>query len=147
MNLDIFLKRIRLCLEYEQIAQVSDQVRHEPHYVLANITLLMQQIDRACSFASQNSSCQIDNRLFARESKDIEHIVLADFLATKCNQLIEHRFRIAQATLCAACNRMRSRGLKRDFLLSRNELQMFRDQVCRNAVEIKALRAAQHARR
>jgi len=39
---------------------------------------------------------------------------------------------------------MRSRGLKRDVFLSGNELQMFRDEVCRNTVEIKPLTATQN---
>ncbi len=82
--------------------------------------------------------------MFACETENIEHIVFADFLSTKRDELIEHRFRVAQTTLGSTRNRMRSRGLKRDVFLSRNELEMFRDEVCRNAVEIKSLTAAQN---
>src|SRR4029077_19361945 len=106
----------------------------------------MQQIDRTRSFTPQNPPGKIDNRLFACESKNIEHIVLADFLSAKCNELIEHRFRVAQTAFGSTCNRMRGSGLKRNFLLSSDELQMFRDQVCRNAGQIKQLATTQNRR-
>src|SRR4030095_17260653 len=104
----------------------------------------MQYIDRVRSFTSQNPPCKIDNGLFACESENIEHIVFADFLSAKRDELIQHRFRVAQPPLGSARNRMRTRGLKRNFFLSGNELQMFRDEVCRDAVEIKPRTAAQH---
>ena len=104
----------------------------------------MQQIDRARSFSSQNPPRQIDNCLFARESKDIENIVLADFLPAKCDELIEHRFRVAQTTLGSTRNSMRRRGCERDFLFSSDELQMFGDEVCRDTVKIKPLATAQN---
>src|ERR1043166_4507310 len=104
----------------------------------------MQQIDSARGFAPQNSSGKIGNGLFAGESKNIEHIVLADSFSAKRNELIEHRLRVAQTTFGSTRNRMRGRWLKQDFLLLRNELKMFRDQVCRNAVEIKPLAPAQN---
>ena len=143
-SLHIFLQRIRLYLEYEQIAQVSDQVRHQPHHVLAGITLLMQQINRVRSFTSQNPPGKIDHRLFACESKNIEHIVLADFLSAKRDELIEHRFRIAQTALGSTRDRMRSRGLERDFFFSSDELQMFRYEICRDTVKIESLTPAQN---
>src|SRR5262249_38277201 len=106
----------------------------------------MQQIDCARSFTSQNPPGKIDNRLFACESKNIEHIVLGNFLSAKRDELIEHRFRVAQTALGSTRNRMRGRRLKRDFLLFSYELKMLRDQVCRNTVEIKPLTAAQNGR-
>src|SRR4030095_6996453 len=104
----------------------------------------MQQIDRVWSFTPQNPPGETDNGLFACKSKNIEHIVLADFLSAKRDELIEHRFRVAQTALGSTRDRMRGGGLKRDFFLFRNELQMFRDEVCRDAVQIKPLTPAQN---
>ena len=112
VRLDVFLQCVRFRLEYKQIAQVRNQIRHETHHIFPGVTLLMQQIDRARSFSSQNSPRQIDNCLVARESEYIEHIVLADFLPAKCDELIEHRFRVAQTTLGSTRNRVRSCGFE-----------------------------------
>ena len=56
VRIDVLLERVRLGFEHEQIAQVCDQVRHEPHHVLAAFTLLMQQIDRLRRFGPQDVS-------------------------------------------------------------------------------------------
>src|SRR6266404_5719811 len=102
----------------------------------------MQQIDRVRCFSSQNAARQIDHCLLAREPEDIEHIALADFLSTKCNELIEHRLRIAQTALRAARDSVRCRRLQGDLFLSGDELQVLRDQVRRDTMEIESLTAA-----
>ena len=45
IRIDIFLQGVRHGLEDEQIAQISDQIRHESHHVLAGFALLMKQIN------------------------------------------------------------------------------------------------------
>src|SRR6266487_3145042 len=102
----------------------------------------MQQIDRVRCFSSQNAARKINHRLLACESEDIEHVALADFLATKCNELIEHRLRIAQTAPRAARNRVRCRRLQRNLFFSGDELQVLRDQVRRDTMEIESLTAA-----
>src|SRR5438552_16917410 len=101
----------------------------------------MQQIDRLRRFGPQNVSHQDDYRWIAGESENIEHIVLADFLSAKCHQLIEHRFRIAQTAFCTARDRVRSRRLQRDLFFSSDELEMLRNEIIRDAVEIEPLTA------
>src|SRR4029077_3907055 len=102
----------------------------------------MQQIDRVRCFSSQNAPSQINHCLLACESEDIEHIALADFLPAECNELIKHRLRIAQTALRAACDRVPSRRLQGDLFFSGDELQVLRDQVRRDAMEIESLTAA-----
>src|SRR5438552_1284996 len=104
----------------------------------------MQQIDRVGRFSPQNPSREIDHGLFAREPENIEHIALAYFFAAKGDQLIEHRFRITEASFRSARDRVRRRGLKRDLFFSGDQLQVLRDQVCRNAMEVEPLTAAEN---
>ena len=84
--------------------------------------------------------------MLAGESENIEHVGFGNFLATKGDQLIEHRFGIAQSAFGAAGDGVRGRGLERDFLLSGDELQMLRNQIRRDAVQVEALAAAQDCR-
>src|SRR5262249_22932083 len=105
----------------------------------------MQQIDRARCFTTQYSSRKIDDRLFACESENIEHIALADFFSAKRDQLIEHRFGVAQAPFRAARDRVRCRWLQRDLFFFGNKLQVLRDEVRRDSVQIEPLTAAQNS--
>src|SRR5262249_51378995 len=120
--------------EHKQIAQISDQVSHEPHHVLSAFALLMQQTDRFRCFAAQNPTCKIDYNLFACESENIEHVALVDFVSAKGDELISDRFRIAKAALRAARDRMRRTRLERDLLFLGNELQVLRNQIRGNAM-------------
>ena len=97
-------------------------------------------------FAAQNFLGETGDGLLAGESEDIQDIGLGDILAAKRDQLIEHRFRVAQAAIRAARDGMRRGRLERDLLLAGDELQMLRDQVRRDAVKIEALAAAQDGR-
>ena len=106
----------------------------------------MEQIERVRCFAAQNSAGKIDNGLFAGKSKNIEDIALADFFPAKRDQLIEHRFRVAQSAFSAAGDRVRGCGLERDLFLAGDELQVLCDQVCRDAMQIKTLAATQNRR-
>ena len=144
VRIDVLFQRVRFGFEHEQITQISDQISHQSHHVFPAFALLMQQIDRPRCFSSQYSSCKIDHGLFAGESEHVKHIALADFLSAKRDQLIEHRFRIAQAAFRSARDRVRCRRLQRNLLFSGDELQMLRDQVCRDPVEIESLTAAQN---
>ena len=96
--------------------------------------------------AAQNLLGKFGHRLLAGESEDIQHVALRDLVAAKRDQLIEHRFRVAQSAIRAARDRMRRRRLERDLLFSGDELQMLRDQVRRDAVQIETLAAAQDRR-
>ena len=131
ISLDIFLKRIRLYLEYQKIAQVT--IKSDIAASCPCQPLLMQQIDRV-GFASQIRPVR-STTVCSLVNPKTSSIVLSDFLAAKCNQLIEHRFRRASHPLRRVQSHAQPQA-QRDFLLSRNELQMFRS-VCRNAVEIK----------
>src|SRR5262249_37852573 len=106
----------------------------------------MQQIDRLRCFAVQNPACKIDYHLFACESENIEHIALVDFFSAKGDELIEHRFRIAKTALRAARDRMRRSSLERDLLFLRNELQVLRNQIRGNAMQIEPLTTAENGR-
>ena len=53
-RIDIFLERIRLGLKHEQIAQIADQIRHQPHHVFASFALLVKNIERGCGRAAEN---------------------------------------------------------------------------------------------
>ena len=139
VRVDIFRKRIGLCFKHEQIAQIGDQIRHEPHHVFSSITLRMQQFDRFRCCASKNASRKVDHRLFAGKSENVEHIALRDFVPAKRDQLIEHRFGISQAAFCAARNRVRCRRFERDLFFSGDELQVLRDQICWDPVKIESL--------
>ena len=108
--------------------------------------LLVQQVERFRRFAAQNFFGEIAHRLFAGEPEDIQHIAFGDFFAAKRDQLIEHRLGVAQAALRSARDRVRGRRLERDLLLPGDELQMLRDQVRRDAMEIESLAAAQDGR-
>ena len=50
-RIDVVLERVGFCFEYEQIAQVTDQVRHQTHHVFAGFALLVEDIERGCSFS------------------------------------------------------------------------------------------------
>src|SRR5437016_13336943 len=104
----------------------------------------MQQIDCVRGLSSQNPPRKIDPGLFARESENIKHIALADFFAAKRDQLIEHGFGIAQAAFRSTRDRVRCRGLQRNLFSSGDELQVLRDQVRRDTMEIEPLAAAQY---
>src|SRR5438046_1313400 len=104
----------------------------------------MQHIDRVARSPPHNPSREIDHGLFAREPENIEDIALAYFYAAKGDQLIEHRFRITEASFRSARDRVRRRGLKRDLFFSGDQLQVLRDQVCRNAMEVEPLTAAEN---
>ncbi len=52
IGIDIFIQNVRLRLEHKQIAQISDQVRHESHHVFAGFALLVEELERAGRFAS-----------------------------------------------------------------------------------------------
>src|SRR5206468_12675411 len=77
------------------------------------------------------------------ESENTEHIALGNFFSAKGNELIEHRLCIAQAALCAACDRVCGRRFQRDLLFLRDELQVLRDQICRDAMQIESLATAE----
>jgi hypothetical protein len=81
--------------------------------------------------------------LFTGKSENIEDIVLSNFFSAKGNQLIEHRLCIAQAALRAARDRVRGSRFQSDLLLLRDELQVLRDEICRDAMQIEPLAAAQ----
>jgi len=89
----------------------------------------MQQIDRVRCFTAQDSPRELDGRLFARESENILHIALADFFSAKRDQLIEHRFGVAQAAFRAARDRVCCRWLQRDLFFFGNKLQVLRDEI------------------
>ena len=93
--------------------------------------------------AAQNLLGKLRHRLFAREPENAQHVRFRDLVAAKRHELIEHRFRVAQSAVRAFRDGMRRRGIERDLFLARDELQMLRDQVCRDAMKIEALAAAQ----
>ena len=146
IRIDVFLHRIGLRLEHKQIAKINDQIRHESHHVLAVFRLLVKELEGCRGFALQNPPGKIDHGLFARKSENIEDIALADFFPAECDKLIEHRFCIAQTAFRATRDRMRRRRFQRNFFLPGNKLQMLSNQICRDAVEIEALAAAQNSR-
>src|SRR6184192_3342982 len=104
----------------------------------------MKQIDRVGCFSLQNLSRKIDDRLFAGESENAKHIALADLAAAKRDELIEHRFCIAQPAFRAARDCVRCRRLQRDLFFSGDELQVLRDQIRRDTMQIEPLTAAQN---
>jgi hypothetical protein len=83
VRIDIFLQRIRLGLENEQISQIRDQVRHQTHHVLAAFRLLVEELECAGRFTTQNLSGEIDHGLFARESEHVEDVILPDLFSAK----------------------------------------------------------------
>ena len=107
---------------------------------------MVEEVECAGRFTTQNLSGEIGHGLFARESEHVEHVILPDLFSAESDELIEHRFRIAQAALGAARDCMRSRRLQRDFFFSGNELEMLRNQICRDTMEIEPLTAAQNRR-
>ena len=84
--------------------------------------------------------------MLAGESENIEHVGFGNFLAAEADQLIEHRFGIAQSAFGPAGDGVRGRGRECDFLLSGDELEMLRNQVRGDAVQVEALAAAQDCR-
>ena len=76
-------------------------------------------LDRFRRCAAQNLVGEIGDRLFARESEDLQHIRFADRVPAKRDELIEHRLRIAQSAFRSARDRMRGRRLERDLFLLR----------------------------
>src|SRR5205085_668526 len=106
----------------------------------------MQEFDRFRCFSSNNTLRKVDHGLFAGESENVEHIALSDFVPAKCDQLIEHRFGISQATLRAARNRMCCRRFERDLFFSGDELQVLRYQICRNPMKIEPLTPTEDGR-
>ena len=106
----------------------------------------MQQLECSGGFATQNSADEIGYDVFAGETENVEHILFHYFVATECDQLVEHRFRIPHSPFGAARDRMRGRRCQRDFLFFSNELQMLRDQIAGNAMEIEALATTENGR-
>ena len=105
--------------------------------------MLVEQGERFGRFAAQNFFGKTGDRLFTREPENLQDILFADRIAAKGNQLIEHRFGIAQPAIGPARNRVGRRRLKSEFLLLRDRLQMLRDQFRRNAVQIETLTPTQ----
>src|SRR5262249_16017864 len=105
--------------------------------------LLVEQIDCGRSLRSKNSAGEIDKGLFAGKPENVEHIALFDFFSTKRDELIEHRLGITQPAVRAAGNRVRSPRLQSDLFFAGDELQVLRDQIRRNAMQIEPLTPAQ----
>jgi len=84
--------------------------------------------------------------LLTGEPEHLEHVWLGDFFATKGDQLIEHRFGIAQSTFCTPGDGVRRGWLQLDFLLTGNELQVIGDKIGGNAVKVETLTTAQDCR-
>ena len=106
----------------------------------------MQQLHRVGRGRAQNLVREICNRLLAGESKNFQHVRFTDWVAAKCDELIEHRFRVAQPAFRAARDCVCGRPFERKLLLIGNKLKMLRDQIRRDAVKIEALAAAQDRR-
>ena len=139
-------QRVRLHFADEQIAQIRNQIGHQFHHVLAGLRCSWSKSSASAVSPRRDFVGEIGHGLFAGESEDVQHVGLRDRLAAKRDQLIEHRFRVAQSAVRAARDGVRRGRLERDLLLSGDELQMFRDQVRRNAMQIETLAAAEDGR-
>ena len=84
--------------------------------------------------------------MFAGKSKNVQDVGFRDFFSAKSYQLIEHRFCVAQSAFRSARDGMRRGRFEHELFLDRDELQMFRDQVGRDAVQIKPLASTQNCR-
>src|SRR5437660_4023319 len=80
--------------------------------------------------------------VFAAQYERVEPTALGNRFSAERNDVIKHRLRIAQAALCAACDRVCGRSLQRDLLFLRDELQVLRDQNCRDTMQIESLATA-----
>ena len=125
---------------------MGDEVGHQLHHLLARRHLVVEQGERFGRLAAQNFLGETRDRLFARETKDVEHVALRDRFAAKRDELIEHRLRIAQAAIRAARDRVSRRRLQLHLLLPGDELQMLRDQIRGNPMQIETLATAQNGR-
>src|SRR5262249_541186 len=105
--------------------------------------LLVEYRQRLRGLPTQDFLREIGHCLLTGETKNAEDVALTDRLAAKGDQLIEHRLGIAQTTIRPPCDGVRGRRLQFHFLLLCDELEMLRDQIGWNAMEIEPLATAQ----
>ena len=52
IKIDVFAQRVGLHFKNEQVAQIRNQVGHEPHHVLAGLGLFVKKLDGIGGFAA-----------------------------------------------------------------------------------------------
>ena len=81
-------------LHHQQIAQMDNQISHQATQIFSRFRLPVNHLQRRRRCSTHHRLTQPSHRLLTRKSKDIQDILLADFIPTKRHQLVEHRLRI-----------------------------------------------------
>ena len=131
-------------LGHQQIAQMSDQVGHQPAEIFARFRLGVNEGERLRHVAIHQVIAQRRDRFTSGEPKYFQHIRFVDWITTECHQLIEHRFRVTHATFRSARQCLGRRSAQPDIFFCSDFEEMLFDQRNGNAFEIEALAPAEN---
>ena len=122
---------------------MRDQFSQQPQEILARLRLRIEHRQGVRRETSQDGARQARHHLGRGETKNVQHVLAHDLATAKGDQLIEHRFGVAQTALGAAGNGIGGFGSQLDALEASNLLQVCGDQRRGDAPQVEPLATAQ----
>ena len=122
------------------------QVAHQPAEFLPLPGESVEFSQQLRGISRKNGVSQREQLFLRRQAKHREHIAFIDVVTAKTDELVERRLGVAHATFRATGNRVQRLFCGVHTLVAANVLEMFGDEIDRDASQIVTL-AARHDRR
>ena len=96
------LRHLAHVLHEQQVAQVLDQLAHEPAEVVALLGELLDECERARRVAVDDEVAEAEERLLLDRAEELQHRLNRHLALGRGRQLVERRGRVAERSACGA---------------------------------------------